>query len=341
MKKVFFPVFLLIAIFAITPAIAQEVPQFSLPVSCDMGKDCWIVNHVDTDRQDNAVKDYSCGPRSYDGHKGTDIALRDMVIMEQGIDVAAAYDGKVLRLRDEMDDRMPSQEEITELMAQNRGCGNGVLINHKDGWQTIYCHMKKGSIIVQEDQEIKTGEKIGLVGHSGAAEFPHLHFGVLFEGEIVDPFTGYQKEPACNKLLRDNISDNNMWKDKGSYKYTHFSISAAGFKNTVPNIDGLKIDSSSPETLPADSEALTFWMSYYGPMKGDAISLEIKDPEGNIFARRTNFMEKDRARQFFYIGKKTKSGLSSGDYTGTVIVTRKAGNKDPIIEKMTKTVTIK
>ena len=67
-------------------------------------------------------------------------------------------------------------------------CGNGVLVGHADGWQTQYCHMKKGSIRVAEGDAVVTGTPLGEVGLSGMTEFPHVHFTVREGDEEVDPF---------------------------------------------------------------------------------------------------------------------------------------------------------
>ena len=46
----------------------------SLPVDCEPGVDCWVLNYVDADAGPGRA-DFACGRMTYDGHKGTDIAL--------------------------------------------------------------------------------------------------------------------------------------------------------------------------------------------------------------------------------------------------------------------------
>ncbi len=53
-----------------------------------------------------------------------------------------------------------------------------MLIDHDGGWQTQYCHMKKGSIRVREGDAGAVGTPLGEVGLSGMTEFPHVHFTV-------------------------------------------------------------------------------------------------------------------------------------------------------------------
>ena len=64
------------------PAHGAEAkpPALGLPIRCRPGEDCWLVNLVDVDPGPGR-RDYACGKMTYDGHKGTDIAIRDLAVM--------------------------------------------------------------------------------------------------------------------------------------------------------------------------------------------------------------------------------------------------------------------
>jgi len=67
------------------------------------------------------------------------------------------------------------------------GYGNCIIIDHGGGLMTLYGHLKPGGILVEKGQEVKKGEKIGLVGMTGTATGYHLHFEVRKDGKPVDP----------------------------------------------------------------------------------------------------------------------------------------------------------
>ena len=69
----------------------------------------------------------------------------------------------------------------------NRVYGNYVIIDHGNGYQTLYAHMSK--IIATKGQWVSQGTRIGLVGSTGYSTGPHLHFTVYKNGKLVDPTT--------------------------------------------------------------------------------------------------------------------------------------------------------
>lgn len=65
------------------------------------------------------------------------------------------------------------------------GFGNTVVLNHFDGYTTLYAHLSKISVSVGE--EVDHGERIGSVGSTGWSTGPHLHFEIRVNGKAVDP----------------------------------------------------------------------------------------------------------------------------------------------------------
>lgn len=303
---------------ACVPAVFAEEPRFSLPVDCEPGRDCWIVKYVDVETDKGKVRDYRCGPHTHDEHKGTDIAVKDLVTMEQGVDVLAAENGTVARIRDGVDDMMPDADDIISIKKNNVACGNGVFIDHGQGWQTIYCHLKKGSLRVKAGDVVRRGQTIAEIGHSGLSEFPHLHFGVFHDGKTIDPFTGRKDSEGCGHSGKD------LWRSDSLYRaYFPPAIMAAGFTASVPDYEAVKIDSHSPVEFGRLNEALFFWVNYYGAQENDIIVMEVFAPDGSKFSEKTIVQPKYRARQFYYIGRRTNTEpYQHGLYQGVVTITR-------------------
>jgi murein DD-endopeptidase MepM/ murein hydrolase activator NlpD len=63
--------------------------------------------------------------------------------------------------------------------------GNTVLVDHGQGFITMYCHLSK--IGVEEGQKINAGDRLGAAGATGRVTGPHLHFGTYLNGTAVDP----------------------------------------------------------------------------------------------------------------------------------------------------------
>lgn len=96
-------------------------------------------------------------------HTGTDMAC------PTGTPILASMSGKILQT------------------GENRVWGNYVIIDHGNGYQTLYAHMSK--IIAVKGKWVSQGTRIGLVGSTGYSTGPHLHFTVYKNGKMIDPMT--------------------------------------------------------------------------------------------------------------------------------------------------------
>lgn len=93
----------------------------------------------------------------------------------RGIDVAAPYGREV---------RAAAAGIVVEA-GWATGLGRRVVIDHGDGFQTVYAHFSR--ILVSQGQRVARGEVIGLVGTSGWSTGPHLHFEVHVGGRAMNP----------------------------------------------------------------------------------------------------------------------------------------------------------
>ncbi len=96
-------------------------------------------------------------------------------MMHTGIDLAAPKGRPVWATR----------AGVVVTAAWSDAYGNYVVIDHGDGFQSLYAHMTHYE--VYEGQFVNAGEKIGEVGSTGNSTGPHLHFEIHYNGSTVNP----------------------------------------------------------------------------------------------------------------------------------------------------------
>jgi murein DD-endopeptidase MepM/ murein hydrolase activator NlpD len=82
-------------------------------------------------------------------------------------------------------------EGVVSFAGVQTGYGNVIFVQHRNATETVYAHLSK--ILVKRGQSVAQGETIGLVGATGWATGPHLHFEVRVNGVQHDPMTMAQK----------------------------------------------------------------------------------------------------------------------------------------------------
>ena len=101
------------------------------------------------------------GSRGRRVHSGVDIKL------EAGDPVGVAFDG------------------VVRMARKYSGYGNCVVVRHFNGLETLYGHLSK--IKVKVNQQVRAGDIIGLGGRTGRASCNHLHFETRFQGKAFNP----------------------------------------------------------------------------------------------------------------------------------------------------------
>ncbi|MEL7526817.1 MAG: M23 family metallopeptidase [Pseudomonadota bacterium] len=306
-----------------TPLLAEDL-ELTLPIDCILGKDCFVQNYVDIDPT-SAVLTASCERAGYDGHKGTDFRVLNT---SASADVVAAAPGVVRGVRDEMPDRLVLSEDDRKQVG-GKECGNGVVIAHDDGWETQYCHLRLGSVTVKPGQSVERGTKLGLVGYSGFAAFPHVHLSVRKDGEMIDPFLGTQANARARlDTCRSDGSDplryeGALWQAdiNGLLIDGTGKIIETGFAdNPVKSIDVERDDVTSPA---AGSSALVFFARLINVRKGDRIALRLVGPEGVLAETDGKPIEGQKAQWVAFAGRKLKQERwQAGNYVGTAMLIR-------------------
>jgi murein DD-endopeptidase MepM/ murein hydrolase activator NlpD len=141
-----------------------------------------INNYMDLDGSAN-TRDYmgamNAQAITYDGHRGIDIDIPSFREMDDGSAIVrAAAAGKVEFVREDQSDRNTSCT----------GTWNVVRIRHANGFDTVYGHLKKSSVLVQAGDLVSAGQALGVAGSSGCSTQPHLHLEVQNCNDVaVDP----------------------------------------------------------------------------------------------------------------------------------------------------------
>jgi peptidoglycan hydrolase FlgJ len=165
------------------------VPQMPVPVSPDglpQPADPQAHNHEDGETPDIRLdmagrvssrfglrKDPFTGVLK--NHGGVDIAV------PEGSEIKAAAPGTVV------------------FAGQRGGYGNLVVVDHGGGVTTYYGHNSKN--LVKEGDTISRGEAVALVGHTGRATGPHVHFEVRKDGQRVNPSFALSSLNKFSKVL--------------------------------------------------------------------------------------------------------------------------------------------
>ena len=97
-------------------------------------------------------------------HKGVDLAV------PKNTPVMAAADGTV------------------EIIGRKGSYGKYIRLGHKGGYQTAYAHLNGYRQDLKVGSKVKRGEVIAYVGTTGRSTGPHLHFEVIKNGNVVNPF---------------------------------------------------------------------------------------------------------------------------------------------------------
>ena len=284
---------------------------FGFPVECTLGKTCYIQNYFDHDPSVN-TRDFRCHQLTYDGHDGTDIRVMNLKEMAAGTNVVAAADGVVRAVRDGMDDVMFAEDRAQSI--KGRECGNGVVIDHTQGWQTQYCHMKKGTVVVSSGQQVSAGQVLGQIGLSGLTQFPHLHFEIRRDKTSLDPFAP-QGVSACGADAPDTL-----WKSE--IPYIDSAIMQSGFDHQIPTFEAVKAGMPEIVEKPANTPALVVWMYAFGKRPNDKVEISISGPNGFEHTRSWDF-DKYQAEYFLASGRRMPDGgFLVGTYPGRVSLIR-------------------
>lgn len=299
------------AAFALAAALAAGragAIELTVPYICPEGVTCLVQSLVDRDPGPDAT-DFTCGPMTYDGHKGVDFRVASFADLKRGVEVLAAAPGVIKATRD------GERDAGVAGMTEGRDCGNGVVIDHADGWSTQYCHLARGSVAVVQGDEVAAGQRIGFMGFSGRTEFPHLHMTLRKDDVVIDPFDGGAADEGCG-----GAEAGGLWAEAPELRLG--GVIDQGFIGERPTLE--RVRAGLPERLfDPDDGALIFWARSFGQREGDELEIALIGPDGEALARSSETLDRAQAIVFRFVGKRRpEAGWPAGRYEGHVAIRR-------------------
>lgn len=250
--------------FNVTPVEPTSLPQkFAIPLGGVPFGDWSIVNYADVDPRSGSTADFRGGPFQYDGHDAWDVTLPNFTQMDAGTPDIAAADGVVSQVVDGNFDRET---------AGNNNQGNYVMVDHGNGWSTLYYHLMKGSITVKVGDPVTRGQVLGFAGSSGSSSDAHLHFTPYYNGCQVETMF----DPAA------------YWLDPPQYQGDRpTTVTDAGITNENPFSD-LKERPPEVDTFPTSTSwDVWFWYRASHFNVGDSVNINWYEPGGGLYTTYT------------------------------------------------------
>ena len=229
------------------------------PMGGVLNEDYFYTNYMDRGLGD-AIRDYTCGPKSYDGHHGVDIVLPDFKKMDAGVHVVAAAPGTVIQTHDGEYDRHKQQGDNQ---------WNVVILDHRGQLQSVYGHLKSGSVAVSLGDEVTTGTKLGEVGSSGRSDMPHLHFELRQDGGAVDPYGG--ECSSTREYYREPLPYQNQ-----------FRLIATEVSDRFLDLDLVKDGLAPVDTIDADDTRVTAWSHLHNKGPNASLRFDLYRPDGSF-----------------------------------------------------------
>ena len=141
-------------------------------------------------------------------HNGNHGAIDISHSVNTSAKIVAAASGKVIHAGDD-----------------NNGYGNYVIIDHLNGYYTLYGHMAPGSIRVSEGDSVNSGQQIGVMGTTGNSTGNHLHFEVRTGGSTfadsqkIDPLQFFNDDCSPIGGGSSDATVSFVWEQEGNDDY--------------------------------------------------------------------------------------------------------------------------
>lgn len=215
----------------------------------------------------SGLSDFSCGKRTYDGHRGTDFFTWPFpwyIYDHNYVEVITGEAGTIIAKQDGYDDNHCSWF----------GDWNAVYVQHADGSIAWYGHMKRNSLTSKNvGDQVAQGEYLGVVASSGWSTGPHLHLEIYDkDNNLNDPYSG-----NCN-----DFNDNSWWNVQPTYRESRVNALLTHRTKPVFGCPGEKEASHLLNNFSIGDTVFT-GVYYQDQLVGQITNLKIKAPNSAVW----------------------------------------------------------
>jgi len=285
--------------FSFTVATVKGTPSVKLawPVEGSIQGENYITNFHDIDPTPG-VADFQGGPYAYEKHAAWDISPGHFSDMDEGVDVYAAAPGIVSEINDGEFDRQSDGFNVDP-----RPSANYVKIDHGDGFDTIYWHLRRDSVEVHVGQVVTTGDRLGLMGSSGVSTGTHLHFSLRRHGRPIEPMMDPDTYLAATIPYSDDVTilrSSGVWANRPT---PHLQEGA-------PRTNVFTDASPTPYV----------WGNFTAIHDDDLIQTVLRRPDGSIFTTAELNAIGDRRTTLWWLTRNLGPNAMSGTWTVEFLV---------------------
>lgn len=167
-------------------------------------------------------------------HKGTDYGYADgtpVYASESGKIVAVKFDEARQWLANTPSDPFPNPRQL-----RTEDYGNYIKVDHGNGYETLYAHLKTNTIKYRVGESVKKGQGMALVGSTGNSSGSHLHWEIRRKGVVIDPvpllesgFSAYFDTPLADNNKQTVTLDGEKFKELVGKSTEYDKFAALGY----------------------------------------------------------------------------------------------------------------
>ena len=183
--------------------------------------------------------------------------------------------------------------------------------------------------MVEKGDQVERGQKLGEVGYSGFAAFPHMQLAVRKNGLTIDPFLRTEEATVkqieyCSTRKGGAVKlDRTLWRDDVASLAVDAdgSIIQTGFADKP--VSTLDLETEKAIEPESGSPALVFFARLINLQKGDRVALRLVGPTGIIAESEGKPIDRNKAQWVAFAGRKLKAeAWPDGEYVGTATLIR-------------------